>query len=151
MKIKAKVSIKGKKEDVWDVITDIEGSVERISAIESVEILEKPASGILGLKWKETRTMFGKEATEIMWVTDVKENEYYQTRAENHGAVYISRLEINEVGQETKLTMGFEGEAQSFGAKIMSFLTGFMFKGATEKALKQDLIDIKAFVEKSAH
>ena len=91
MKIKAKVSIKGKKEDVWDVITDIEGSVERISAIESVEILEKPATGILGLKWKETRTMFGKEATEIMWVTDAKENEYYQTRAESHGALYISR------------------------------------------------------------
>ncbi|MBT3315988.1 MAG: SRPBCC family protein [Anaerolineae bacterium] len=151
MKIKSKVSIKGRKEDVWHAITDIEGSVEMISAIESIEILEKPESGILGLKWKETRTMFGKEATEIMWITDVKENEYYQTRAENHGAVYISRLEINEVGQETKLTMGFEGEAQSFGAKIMSFLTGFMFKGATEKALKQDLIDIKAFVEKSAH
>ena len=151
MKIKSKVSIKGRKEDVWHAITDIEGSVEMISAIESIEILEKPESGILGLKWKETRTMFGKEATEIMWVTDAKENEYYQTRAENHGAVYISRLEINEVGQETKLTMGFEGEAQSFGAKIMSFLTGFMFKGATEKALKQDLIDIKAFVEKSAH
>ena len=151
MKIKSKVSIKGRKEDVWHAITDIEGSVEMISAIESIEILEKPESGILGLKWKETRPMFGKEATEIMWITDVKENEYYQTRAENHGAVYISRLEINEVGQETKLTMGFEGEAQSFGAKIMSFLTGFMFKGATEKALKQDLIDIKAFVEKSAH
>ena len=149
MKIKAKVSIKGRKEDVWHAITDIEGSVERISAIESIDILEKPASGILGLKWKETRTMFGKEATEIMWITDAKENEYYQTRAESHGALYISRLEIEEAGEETKLTMGFEGEAQSLGAKIMSFLTGFMFKGATEKALKQDLIDIKAFVEES--
>ena len=149
MKVKAKVSIKGRKEDVWHAITDIEGSVGRISAIESIDILEKPASGILGLKWKETRTMFGKEATETMWITDAKENEYYQTRAESHGALYISRLEIEEAGDETNLTMGFEGEAQSLGAKIMSFLTGFMFKGATEKALKQDLIDIKAFVEKT--
>ena len=150
MRVQATVSIKGRKEDVWSAITNIEGSVKWISAIESIEVLEKPASGILGLKWKETRTMFGKEATEIMWITDAKENEYYQTRAESHGALYISRLEIEEAGEETKLTMGFEGEAQSLGAKIISFLTGFMFKGATEKALKQDLIDIKAFVEKSA-
>ncbi|MCP4140205.1 MAG: SRPBCC family protein [Chloroflexi bacterium] len=150
MKVKATVSIKGKKEDVWNAITDIEGSVERVGAIESIEILEKPETGILGLKWKETRTMFGQEATEVMWITDAKENEYYQTRAENHGAVYVSRLEVEEVGNETTLTMGFEGEPQGLGAKIMSFLTGFMFKGATEKALKQDLIDIKAFVEKSA-
>jgi len=149
MKLKAEIIIDGTKEQIWQVITDIEGSIDRISAIEKIDILDKPVSGMLGLKWEETRTMFGKSATEIMWITDVVENEYYQTRAESHGAIYKSRLQIEESGDKSKLTMEFEGEAQSAFAKIMSFLTGFMFKSATEKALQEDLKDIKAYVEKS--
>ena len=149
MKLKAEIIIDGTKEQIWQVITDIEGSIDRISAIEKIDILDKPVSGMLGLKWEETRTMFGKSATEIMWITDVVENEYYQTRAESNGAIYKSRLQIEESGDKSKLTMEFEGEAQSAVAKIMSFLTGFMFKSATEKALQEDLKDIKAYVEKS--
>lgn len=147
MKLKSEIMIDGTKEQIWRVITDIEGSVETISAIEKIEILEAPPSGFLGLKWEETRTMFGRTATEIMWITEVKENEYYETRAENMGAVYKSRFQIDEHGNQSKLTMEFEGEPQSMAAKIMSFLTGFMFKGATEKAMHEDLQDVKASVE----
>ena len=149
MKLKAEIMINGTKEQIWQAITDIEGSVETISAIEKIEILDKPEAGLLGLKWEETRTMFGRSATDVMWITDVKENEYYQTRAENHGAIYKSKLQIEESGDKSKLTMEFEGEAQGGIAKIMSILTGFMFKSATEKALKEDLKDIKAYIEKS--
>ncbi len=69
MKLKVEITINGTKEQIWKVITDIEGSVETISAIEKIEILEQPESGVLGLKWEETRTMFGKSATEVMWIT----------------------------------------------------------------------------------
>lgn len=147
MKIKAEVIIDGRKEDVWHVITDIDGAVDRISAIESVEVLERPDSGLVGLKWEETRTMFGQQATEVMWITEANENEYYKTRAENNGAVYESEFVVEEANGKVLLTMGFGGEPQSFGAKVMSFLTGFMFKGATQKAIQQDLEDIKVAVE----
>jgi hypothetical protein len=149
MKIEEKVCISGTKEKIWNVITDIDNSVNTIEAIEEIEVLERPDSGILGLKWQETRTMFGQSATEIMWITDAKENEYYQTRAESHGAVYISRLQIEEQGDENCLTMGFEGQPQSTWAKIMTAVTGFMIKNATQKALHKDLLDIKAAVENS--
>lgn len=150
MEVQARVCINGTKEKVWQVITDIEGSERTIEAIERIEILEKPASGLIGLKWRETRTMFGKTATEVMWITDVKENDYYQTRAESQGAVYVSRLQIEEQEGRTYLTMAFEGQAQSLTAKIVSLATGFLFKSATQKALQQDLEDIKAAVEKSS-
>ena len=149
MKVQAKVCIDGTKENIWQVITDIEGSKKTIGAIEEIEILEKPVSGLSGLKWRETRTMFGKTATEVMWITDVKENEYYQTRAESHGAIYISRLQIEEQDNKTFLTMKFDGQAQSLMAKIMSVSMGFLFKNATQKALQKDLEDIKTVVEKS--
>jgi uncharacterized membrane protein len=149
MKIEETVCIDGTKEQIWQVITDLENSVKTIQAIESIEILEKPSSGLVGLKWRETRTMFGKSADEVMWITDAKENEFYQTRAESHGAIYISKLKIEEQGDEICLTMGFEGQPQKTFAKIMVAATGFLIKNATQKALLQDLKDIKASVENS--
>ena len=147
MQIRVQVSINGSREGIWKVITDIENSVDRISAIDEVEILEKPESGLVGLKWQETRTMFGKSATEVMWITDVVENESYDVRAESHGMVYLSRLSISQEGDRHILSMEFGGEAQTFMGKLMSATMGVFFKGATKKALLQDLEDIKAVVE----
>jgi len=101
MKLEAKVCIDGTKEQIWQVITDIENSVNIIQAIEEIEVLEKPAEGLVGLKWRETRTMFGQTATEVMWITDAKENEFYQTRAENHGAIYVSKLTSKRMAMAT--------------------------------------------------
>lgn len=148
MNVEVLVEIDGTKEDIWRVITDIENSVDTISGIEKVEVLEKPATGIVGLKWRETRTLFGNTATEVMWITEANENQSYKTRAESHGAVYVTTLVITEGDEGVHLGMNFEGTPQTFGARMMSALTGPMFKGATEKALLQDLMDIKAKVEK---
>ena len=150
MKFEAKTHISGTKEAVWQVITNIDESVKNIGAIQEIEVLERPPSGIVGLKWRETRTMFGREATEVMWITDSKENDYYQTRAESHGAIYVSKLQIVQSGDGVDLTMSFDGQAQTFMAKIMSVIPGILFKSATEKALLQDLEDIKSTVENAA-
>lgn len=149
MKVSTSIDIAGPREEVWKVITDIENAVGRISSIMDIEVLEKPETGFVGFKWKETRKMFGKEATEVMWVTESVENEYYLTRAESHGSVYISRMAVTESGGTTTLTMSFSGEAQTLVAKILSTLMGFMIKGSMEKELQKDLADIKQFVEQS--
>lgn len=148
MELKTNVQINATKEKVWSIISDIENSTDNISAIERIEILTPRTEGLLGLKWKETRTMFGKQATEVMWITDAKENEFYQTRAESHGAIYISRLWLEENTNGTLLSMSFNGEPQTTGAKFMSMVLGWMFKGATVKALKKDLEDIKMVAER---
>lgn len=147
MELKTHIQINASKEKVWSIISDIENSKENISAIENIEILEPPTNGLLGLKWQETRTMFGKQATEIMWITDSSENEFYQTRAESHGAIYISRLWLEEGNNGTLLSMSFDGTPVTFGAKFMSTVLGWMFKGATKRALQKDLEDIKNAAE----
>jgi len=147
MKVSTSIEISKPKEDVWKVITDIENCQGRISSIVAIEVLDKPENGFVGFKWKETRKMFGKEATEIMWVTDSVENEYYSTRAESHGSVYVSRLSLAESNGMTTLTFSFSGEAQTFVAKILSALLGFMIKGSMKKELQKDLVDIKNYVE----
>ncbi len=151
MELSVSTEIRASPQAVWDVITDIEHSQDVISAIEGIEVLE-PATGpsIVGLKWRETRTMFGKQATEVMWITAAEPTQYYETRAESHGAIYVTRLSVDTIGDATRLAMTFRGEPVTTGAKIMWALTGFMVKGSMRKALNKDLADIRAAVESEA-
>ena len=116
MQINVETTIRAPVEAVWHAITDFEGAADRISAIDEIEILEKPDSGLVGLKWKETRTMFGKQATEVMWITGVNEGASYDVRAESNGMVYESRLSVTGQGDQALLRMTFGGEAQGLGA-----------------------------------
>lgn len=147
MKLTAQINIDKPVEEVWNIITDFRNSSKFIQSITKIEVLEDPENTLLGFKWKETRVMFGKEATEIMWITDFVENKFYQTKAESHGSIYISRLEIKSIDKQTQLTMSFAAEAQTLFAKIFTGLMGFLIKGSMKKAVLKDLSDIKAHVE----
>jgi len=149
MKVKVNLEIEGRKDRIWEVITDIEHSKDFISGIQKTEILERPSEGIIGLKWKETRRIYNQQATEIMWITDAVQNKSYTTRAESHGSVYISHFEIMDKVEKCLLDMSFEGQPNSFFAKISSLIFGKMMMKSTEKALLKDLQDIKTFVEES--
>ena len=147
MKLTIDIEIKALKEKVWKVITDIENSVNTISGIEKIEILNKPKDTVVGLKWKETRTIFGKSATETMWITEATENDYYKTRAESNGAIYQTILKLSEKENTTFLTMEFNSEAITIKGKIMAFIFGRMLNKTMKKLIKKDLIDIKTTVE----
>lgn len=148
MKVSTQVFIEAPLESVWQAITDIEHCQDMITGIVGLDVLNKPEKQLIGLKWKETRVMFGKEATETMWITDAVNKQFYRTRAESHGSIYISELAVQEQGSGTVLTMSFSGKAQSFFMKILSVLMTPMMKGSMVKMLDKDLADIKQYVEK---
>jgi len=141
--MKLSVNIKATKENVWKIITDIENCDKHIEGIEKVEILNKPEKEFVGLKWRETRNFLGQTATEVMWITDSVENEYYTVRAESHGAIYTTNHILSKDDDSTVLTMTFDAELTTFKAKLVTALTGWMFVSATKKALLKDLNDIK--------
>jgi len=147
MNITIDIEIKAPKEKVWKVITDIENSVNTISGIDKIEILNNPKDTVVGLKWKETRTIFGKSATETMWITEAEENNYYKTRAESNGAIYQTILKLSEKENTTFLTMEFSTEAISLKGKIMAFIFGRMLSKSMKKLIEKDLMDIKNIVE----
>ncbi|PCJ48446.1 MAG: hypothetical protein COA74_08605 [Gammaproteobacteria bacterium] len=149
MQLAVDIKILKPKIIVWKAITDIANCSDMISSIIDLEILHLPTGTILGLKWKETRKMFGKEATEIMWITDFVENEYYCTRAESHGSVYISKLSLTEIDENTILTMSFSAEAQSTFVKIISAIMSLFLKNVMKKELLKNLVDIKEHLEKT--
>ena len=141
--------IHAEPEAVWSVITDIHNAAKVISGIKDIEVLEEPAGpGIVGLKWKETREWLGKDAVEVMWITDADAPAFYETRAESHGAVYQSRMELEPTENGTHLTMLFNCQPVTLGAKIMWALTGWMAKKSLFKVIDQDLKDVKNAVER---
>ncbi len=147
MNVEAHVSIKGSKATIWSAITDIENASKFIRGIENIEILDKPANGLVGLRWRETRMLFGKPATAVKWITDAVENEFYQTRAEDNGFVFLSTMTISESNDAVTLTSSHVSKPQGVVARIMS-IPMFLFKGVIKKAILQDLNDIKSAVEK---
>jgi hypothetical protein len=147
MECEARVIIASPREAVWERITDIENCADFISGIQQVRLRTKPEAGLVGLEWTETRTLFGKTATETMWITEAVEYEYYRTRAESHGAVYTSTSSLADVEGGTELTMRFGAVPVSLGAKVMALVMGRFVMGATRKALQQDLDDIKHDLE----
>ena len=147
MELSVFVEIKKPVEEVWKTITDFENCSNYIESIINLKIIEQPNDTLIGFTWEETRVMFGKESTEKMWITDYTENESYQTRAESHGSVYVSKLSIEKLGENTKLTMSFDAKAEKILVKIISACMGFMMKGLMKKALLKDLNDIKNHLE----
>jgi hypothetical protein len=148
MLVVVQVTIHGSKAATWAAITDIENAPKTIRGIESIEVLEKPARGLVGLKWRETRMLFGKPATAEKWITDAAENEFYKTRAESHGFVFVSTTTISEGSGGITLTSSHDSIPHSIVARLQSIPMGLFFKGVAKKALLQDLIDIKSAVER---
>ncbi|ANU12389.1 hypothetical protein B481_0143 [Planococcus halocryophilus Or1] len=148
MKVLTQIDINSTKEKVWEVITDIENSGHVISGIINIEILNPAEGDLVGLKWRETRKMFGKETQEVMWITHSEKYHYYQTRAESHGAIYVFRLNMTEKSNDiVTLEMSFEGESINLMAKVMSGIFSIFMKKPMKKALEVDLEDIKKYCE----
>ena len=146
MIVEAQVTINGSKAAIWAAITNIENASEIISGIENIEVLEKPANGLVGLTWRETRMLFGKPATAEKWITDAAENAFYTTRAEDRGVVFLSTMSISESSGGVTLTSSHDFKPQGIVARLQSIPMG-LFKGVAKKALLQDLNDIKSAVE----
>jgi len=150
MEVSVDIKIGAPKAAVWETITDIDQWADTISEIMSLEVLHRPKDGLMGLKWSETRKVFGKVSTETMWVTEAEDQSFYRTRAESHGAVYTSKLSIVESGGATLLTQSFSMTSNSMLSKLLSFVWGGILKRSLKKLILADLNDVKARVESRA-
>jgi len=147
MVVKTHVTITGAKSTIWAAITNIDKAAEIISGIEKIEVLEEPASGLVGLRWRETRMYFGKPATVEKQITEAVENEFYRTRAESDGFVFVSTMSLSEGIGGVTLSSSHATMPQSFVARLKSIPMP-LFRGMVRKALLQDLNDIKSAVER---
>jgi carbon monoxide dehydrogenase subunit G len=144
------VAIAASQAAVWECITDIERAHERIPAIKRIEILSPQRHG-LGLRWRETRVMFGKEATEVMEITQWRPPHEYVTSAQGHGSDYRCTLRVEPTASGSTLSFHFSATPLTLMAKIMGTLMAPLMRGAITKALQGDLNAIKASCESAPH
>lgn len=152
MTVEAQITINANKAAVWAATTDIARFAELLSGVEKIEIVERPATGLIGLKWKETRILFGKPATAEKWITEAKDpavqlDGFYTSRAEQDGFVFITTNRVSGSDGAVVLTGIHETQPQGFTAKLKALPMVF-FKGVIKKAILQDLNDIKAVAER---
>ncbi|MER7955622.1 MULTISPECIES: SRPBCC family protein [unclassified Streptomyces] len=134
---------------VWEAMTDLRGMERMLSGVDKVEVLTEGTFGV-GTRWRETRTMFGKQATEEMTVTEAEAPDRYVTVADSHGMHYVSEIALRPEGDGgTMVRMTFsgspaEGNRLGFVAKLLSGLGA----KAASRALAKDLDDVAASVER---
>lgn len=132
---------------VFDVFTDLDSAAKHLSGIQKLEMIDGPKKMQLGTRWRETRTMMGKDSTEEMWVSELTKNKSYAVDAESHGTKYHSVFAFEDMGNKTRVTWTFGGTPQTFAAKLMS-LSAKLFMGPLKKMLAQDMEELKTACEK---
>lgn len=147
MKISDRIEIDAPRERVFEVFCDIPHATEMLDAIEEIEVLGDEGFDV-GFRWRETRTMFGKKATEEMWVTKFERPVTFEVEAESHGTHYLSVYRFEPLGdRRTAVSLEFTGRPVAPAAKLMSPLA-ILFKRSSAKAFRADLDQLKAFCER---
>ncbi|MFJ5954444.1 SRPBCC family protein [Paenarthrobacter sp. NPDC092416] len=135
-------------EKVWAVISDIPGSAGTLSGIDAIQMLSEGPYGE-GTRWKETRTMMGRQETVEMWVSQTDPPRSTTVKALQGGADYTTRFSLAERDGGTDLTLTFGAEIlqPSLISKITMALFGKIGMSMTRKALSKDLAEIAAKAE----
>jgi carbon monoxide dehydrogenase subunit G len=148
MQIKVSKDINAPIERVFDVFSDITQAEQRVAGISKVEILSDVKQG-KGTHWRETRVMFGREATEEMEISAFNPNQSYEVVAESRGMKYHTIYTFTSNGDITRVEMVFSGKPMTLVAKLMSPL-GMLMQGPARKALDADMDDLKRVAERSS-
>jgi hypothetical protein len=146
---------------VFDIVTDFEHGADTLSQVTKCEMLSDPPHRPIrvGSRFRETRQVFGKEATEVMEVASLSRPDEsdagvgsYTLKAHSHGADYLTRITVTPTSptdDACELAMSFHANPRSLGAKLLSPLARLMTK-TIRNCLDQDLADIKAAAERTS-
>lgn len=131
---------------VFSTLADVGNWARFMSGVESVEILT-PGAIDAGTRFRETRTMFGKTATEVMTVVEIAPPDRLLLAASNHGTEYRIEHQLTAVKDGTRVSLQFSGTPTTSLARIFAPL-GLLFAGSVRKQVAKDLADLKREAER---
>jgi uncharacterized protein YndB with AHSA1/START domain len=146
METKVEIEIGAPPTIVYATATDVAQWPQFISGIEQVEILTAGPIQV-GTRFRETRIMFGRRASEEMAVAALEPPHRFVLTAENHGTRYVATHEIVSAGAVSRLMLTFEGKPVAMAARLFSII-GLLFMGAVTRKLEADLQQLKAEAER---
>ncbi|CAM3136830.1 SRPBCC family protein [Prescottella defluvii] len=136
-------------EAVWRVLTDIDHTADTLTGVSRIERVAGTGYDV-GTRWRETRRMMGKEATEEMWVSEVDPPRRTVVEATSSGTAYRTTFELTGRDGRTDLTMTFSARPDNptLFTRLMTLLFGRLGMRVTTKVMTQDLDDIAARAER---
>ncbi|HWS57844.1 MAG TPA: SRPBCC family protein [Actinotalea sp.] len=138
---------------VWAVLTDLDRAAEVLTGVDRVERLSGDGYQV-GTRWRETRTMMGRSASEEMVVTAVEPGRSTTVEADAVGVHYRTAFTLAPLPEGgTRVTMVFSGspvEPTAF-QRLTWRLFGAWGLRMSAKAMRQDLADIAAAAERSGN
>lgn len=143
--IQCSASVRAEPSAVFEVLTDLERAAGRIRAIQRIERLDSGPLRV-GSRFRETRVMFGKEATELFEVVELEPGRSYATSCESCGVHFGMRFEFHAQPGGTRVDMRVDTTARTFFAKLMSPLSKLMLKSCV-KGFEADIADLRKACE----
>ncbi|MEO3976364.1 SRPBCC family protein [Streptomyces sp. CAU 1734] len=133
---------------VWRALTDLERAPAVLSGVDSVEVLSDGPFGV-GTRWRETRRMMGRAATEEIQVTAAEPPLRYVAEADSRGAHYISEFVLTETGPSTTdVRMTFSAlPPEGLVPGLLARLFGGLGARMVARTIAADLADVAAAVE----
>lgn len=148
--IKLNTTVAAPRDKVFATYSDFPNAANYISAIDSIEMLtEGPVA--VGTQFRETRTLFGRQATETMEVTRFEPDQQYTLSAVSCGCQFDSHFHFTDAGpNRTEVHVEMESRPLTMAARLMTPL-GWLMKGTMKKCLQEDLAQVKALCEQNGN
>ena len=130
---------------VFDVFSDIPRAHEMIDQIIAIEMLTDGPVGV-GTRWRETRMMFKRAATEVMEVTAFEPVRSYTVGCQSCGCEYESTWRFEPDGDATHVEFEMGYRPMTVFAKLMSPL-GLLMMPMMKKCFENDFQALKVIAE----
>lgn len=132
-------------ERVFALASNFPEAASNVRAIERVEMLTPGPVG-KGTRFRETRRVMGRSATEELEVTAFEPPHRYALGAESHGCRYLSELRFTASGDGTDVEMVFEAQPLTVVSRLLALVAGPMLKKVADEC-SRDLEDLKRAAE----
>ncbi len=132
---------------VFDVVSDVENSPDRIEWYEKVEMLtEGPVR--VGTKWRETRRMNKRESVEEWEMTAFESPSYFSAYCDAQGYDVEWTMRVTPEGDGSRLTLEMTTKPRKLIGKLLTPVEWFL-SGMMSTIVRKDLESTKAYIEQS--
>jgi hypothetical protein len=129
--------------ETWETIADIESYPNRTSSYTEINPLTDHLGG-LGARWKQTRTVWGRNHTQTMEVVEWEPTASMALRATEAGAEYETRYLFTPVDGGTKVMAIFTVAPVSLYGRAVVGLMGKKLMASSREALAEILAELSA-------
>jgi hypothetical protein len=138
-------TVQASLERTFEAFTDLRHAAENIRGIKKLEVLGQGPVGV-GTRFRETRVLFKREATEEMEITAFERPSHYTVSAETCGSLFTTTFRSTPENSGTRVDLELVVEPITTFAKLVSPL-GKLMLGSCMKQFEGDLDDMTAVAE----